>query len=99
MNSAPWLEVGPNEPSLDDLPYGVFSTGGNRHLGVALGQSVFDVHRAASVGLFRDVVSPEVLTAGSLNPLLELGPEEWTDVRDRIRHLLTSPRSSGEHQV
>ena len=85
------MEVGPGEWSLEDLPYGVFSTGGNRHLGVAIGQSVFDIHRAANVGLFRDVVAHDVLLQGSLNPVLELGPNEWSDIRGRIRYLLTEP--------
>ena len=87
--NATWVEVGPGEWSLGDLPYGVFSTGGNRHLGAAIGRYVLDLHRAANVGLFRGVVEPDVLMGGSLNPLLSLKPRHWDDVRDRLKELLT----------
>ncbi len=86
-----WLEIGPGEWSIEELPYGVFSTGGNRHLGVAVGQRVLDLHRAANVGLFRGVVPPEVLMGGSLNPLLGQTPVQWSAVRDRIIELLSDP--------
>ncbi len=88
MSAAPWVEVAPGEWSLDELPYGVFSTGGNRHLGVGIGRWVFDLHRAANVGLFRGVVEPDVLMSGSLNALLERTPDVWNGVRERISDLL-----------
>lgn len=84
-----WLDIGLGEPSLDDLPYGVFASGESRHLCVAIGQWAFDLHRAANVGLFNDEVPPSVLMAGSLNPLLALGPDEWSAVRRRIVHLFS----------
>jgi fumarylacetoacetase len=85
------VEVGPGEWSIEALPYGVFSTGGNRHLGVAIGRWVFDLHRAANVGLFRGVVEPETLMGGSLNPLLTRTPQSWEAVRERITDLLSDP--------
>jgi fumarylacetoacetase len=87
-----WVEVGPGEWSIRELPYGVFSTGGNRHLGVAIGRWVVDLHRAANVGLFGGVVQPDVLMGGSLNPLLDLTPQHWDSVRERIAELLSDPR-------
>jgi fumarylacetoacetase len=86
-----WVETDPGEWSIPALPYGVFSTGGNRHLGVAVGRWVLDLHRAANVGLFRGVVAPDVLMGGSLNPLLAETPDVWSSVRDRIVDLLTDP--------
>ena len=86
-----WVEVGPGEWSIEALPYGVFSTGGNRHLGVAIGRWVFDLHRAANVGLFRGVVEPDALMGGSLNPLLTCSPQSWEAVRERITDLLSDP--------
>ena len=86
-----WVEIGPGEWSIAELPYGVFSTGGNRHLGVAVGRWVLDLHRAANVGLFRRVIQPEVLMAGSLNPLLAHTHKEWGAVRERITDLLSDP--------
>ncbi len=86
-----WVEVGPGEWSIAELPYGVFSTGGNRHLGVAIGRWVLDLHRASNVGLFAGVVQPDVLMGGSLNPLLALTPTHWASVRERISELLSDP--------
>lgn len=86
-----WVEVGPGEWSITALPFGVFSTGGNRHLGVAIGRWVLDLHRAANVGLFRGVTHPDVLMGGSLNPLLAQTPEHWGSVRERIVELLSDP--------
>lgn len=86
-----WVDIGPGEWSIAALPYGVFSTGGNRHLGVAIGRWVLDLHRASNVGLFRGVVTPEVLMGGSLNPLLAETPEHWNSLRERVIELLTDP--------
>lgn len=86
-----WLDINVGSPSLDELPFGVFSTGGNRHLCVAVGDFVFDLHRAANVGLFRGVVDPDVLMQGSLNPVLELGPPEWLAISGAIASLLADP--------
>lgn len=86
-----WLDINVGEPSLAELPFGVFSTGGNRHLCVAVGESIFDVHRAANVGLFKGIVEPEVLMQGSLNPVLLLGPPEWTAISNTIASLLADP--------
>ncbi len=86
-----WVEIGPGEWSTAALPYGVFSTGGNRHLGVAIGRWVLDLHRAANVGLFKGVIRPEILMGGSLNPLLAQTPLHWGSVRERIVELLTDP--------
>jgi fumarylacetoacetase len=88
VSEATWVEVGPGDWSLADLPYGVFSTGGNRHLGAAIGRWVLDLHRAANVGLFRGVVHPDVLMSGSLNPLLNLTPSHWRAVRERLTEIL-----------
>ncbi len=86
-----WVEIGPGEWPIGALPYGVFSTGGNRHLGVAIGRWVLDLHRAANVGLFKGVVEPDVLMGGSLNPLLARTPRVWDGVREHITELLSDP--------
>ena len=84
-----WIDIAPGEPGLSDLPYGVFSSGFTRHLCVAIGGKILDVHRAANVGLYDDAVPHEVLMAGSLNPLLGLGPDHWSAVRERTIELLS----------
>lgn len=91
MNS--WFEIPVGTPTLDELPFGVFSTGGNQHLCVAVGNSVLDLHRAANVGLFRGIVDHDVLMQGSLNPILELGPPEWRAITSTIAELFRDPNA------
>lgn len=87
-----WIEVEPGQLSLSQLPYGVFSSGHTRHLCVAVGDKILDVHRAANVGLYDDAVPHDVLMTGSLNRLLGLGPEHWSAVRARTIELLSDDR-------
>ncbi|HWC78801.1 MAG TPA: fumarylacetoacetase [Pseudonocardiaceae bacterium] len=65
---------------VDNLPYGVFSTGsGGPRVGVRVGDSVLDL----SIAL-RD----EVFAAPTLNPLMAQGYERWVEVRSRLRELV-----------
>ena len=68
---------------LDNLPYGVFSTGGGaRRSGVAVGELVLDL--AAVTG-------DPVHATGSLNAFLARGPAAWRELRTRLTALLTDP--------
>jgi fumarylacetoacetase len=59
-----------------NLPYGVFSRdGGPRRVGVALG----------------DAVLAPLVAAPVLNPLLAAGRAAWTELRERLRELVTGP--------
>ncbi len=60
------------------------------HIGVAIGDSIFDAHAASRAGLFPDSFLSAALRAASLNELLGLGREAWTDLRSRLQHLLGS---------
>jgi fumarylacetoacetase len=76
-----------------NLPYGVFSTAAapGRRLGVAYGDHVLDVGRAAeAVGAPGEVA--RLLAAPSLNPLLAAGRPAWTRVREALTEWLTAPR-------
>jgi fumarylacetoacetase len=65
---------------LDNLPYGVFSVGGDApRVGVRLGDSVVDL--AVLLG-------DDVFAAPSLNPFLAQGPARWAEVRARLTDLL-----------
>ncbi|MET7992430.1 fumarylacetoacetase [Amycolatopsis sp. NPDC005232] len=76
---------------LDNLPYGVFSRGGEpeRRVGVAVGEHVLDLSAAAE-----EAAAPfaQLLTSGVLNPLLAAGPATWRDVREQVREWLTAER-------
>ncbi len=65
---------------LDNLPYGVFSVGGDApRVGVRLGDDVVDL--AA-------LLDDEVFAASALNPFLARGPARWAEVRARLTDLL-----------
>jgi fumarylacetoacetase len=75
---------------LENLPYGVFSASDGAHIGVAIGDVIFDVHAASRAGLFSDSTLSDALRAASLNELLGLGRKAWADVRSRLQELLAS---------
>lgn len=91
-----WVHVAPDSDfPLENLPYGVYrSPHGEPHIGVAIGDSIFDLHAAAQAGLFEGIVSRAVLQAPSLNLLLAAGRSAWTALRDRVRLLLQSGTSA-----
>jgi fumarylacetoacetase len=67
---------------LDNLPYGVFSAGGEApRAGVRVADSVIDLAAA-----LRD----EVFTAPKLNPFMAEGPARWAAARARISELITT---------
>ncbi len=73
---------------LQNLPYGSFIKDGAQHIGIAIGDFIFDLHEAAEAGLFDGIVSRPVLQAPTLNLLLAAGREEWTALRERTIALL-----------
>lgn len=94
-----WLESA-NSPATDfpvqNLPYGVFRHRGKTHIGVAIGDSILNLHACAAAGLFSDL-SQELITACAaplLNNLMALDSAAWSSLRTRITHLL-----SAEHAV
>lgn len=88
--SSSWVRIAPGSDfPLENLPYGVFrSAHGEPHIGVAIGDAIFDLHEAAQSGLFDGVVSRAVLQAPTLNLLLAAGRQAWTALRERVRSLL-----------
>ena len=76
---------------MQNLPFGVFSPGGEAPRGgLAIGQRIFDLGAAVAAGLF-DGVALEAAQAASgpaLNPLMALGARHWTALRQRVFDLL-----------
>src|SRR5579862_7239715 len=91
-----WVRVAPDsEFPLENLPYGVFrSSNGEPHIGVAIGDAIFDLHGAAQVGLFDGIVSRAVLAAPTLNLLLAAGRAVWSALRERVYELLRANTSA-----
>ncbi len=65
---------------LNNLPYGVFSVGGGRRCGVAIGDMILDVSGLGPAGIFK---------AGNWNAFMALGPAAWADFRAEITAILT----------
>lgn len=83
---------------LQNLPYGVFShNDAPGRIGVAIGDSIFDLYAAADAGLFDGAISRAVLESHSLDLLLGAGREAWTSVRNRLGELLRSDTAAFEH--
>lgn len=75
---------------LENLPYGVFRHVEQTRIGIAIGDQILDLRACARVGLLSEL-SPETLSAcseESLNRLMSLGPEVWSELRSRITTLL-----------
>ena len=74
---------------IENLPYGVFAAGREPHIGIAIGESIFDVNAATIAGLFDlQFHDRHILTAPNLNPLLAAGRPMWTLLRERVTALL-----------
>lgn len=95
-----WLPEA-NAPStsfpLTHLPYGCFEIESQRHLCVAIGAHLLDLHHCAQSGLLpRTLIA--ACQAPALNPLLSLGPRAWTLLRHTLTHLLHASAESAQRQ-
>jgi fumarylacetoacetase len=76
---------------LQNLPFGVYRAEGSpSQIGVAIGDSILNLHGAATSGLL-DSLSGSVRKAcqsSLLNDLMALSPEEWSQLRHRLFDLL-----------
>jgi fumarylacetoacetase len=101
QHAASWLESA-NHPGTDfpihNLPLGVFSCPPTHAIGVAIGDRILDLARAAEAGLLDELPSDTVHACLSpcLNPLMALGRDHWSPLRRRIAELL---RAGSPHQA
>ena len=71
---------------LNNLPYGVFSTGSlDPRCGVAIGDRILDVRRAEEAGL---TGTSGLFGKPAWNGLMAAGPKAWADFRERLTALL-----------
>ena len=75
---------------LQNLPFGVFSRGGEPRVGVAIGAFLLDLHRAAAVGALGNLEPAvrDAALAGSLRPLFALGRPAARTLRHAVHALL-----------
>ncbi|MFZ3584606.1 fumarylacetoacetase [Loktanella sp. DJP18] len=79
---------------LNNLPYGVFSTGGtDPRCGVAIGDMILDVAAAEAAGL---TGTTDLLGQGIWNPVMAAGPQVWADFRNTLTDLLQEGSSQEE---
>ena len=81
---------------LQNLPLGVFSTGGSApRAGVAIGEHIFDLQVALEAGLFDDVArsAVEAMHGGLLNAFFDLGREARVALRSRLLELFSEGSS------
>jgi fumarylacetoacetase len=73
---------------LNNLPYGVFSTGeDDPRCGVAIGDMILDCRAAEDEGLL-NLDDAAVFDVPFWNEVMELGPEAWAALRERLIQLL-----------
>ncbi|MBL1436472.1 MAG: fumarylacetoacetase [Rhodobacteraceae bacterium] len=65
---------------LNNLPYGVFSTGGAARCGVAIGDMILTVDELGPAGIFE---------AGNWNAFMALGPKAWAAFRAEVQAALS----------
>jgi len=76
------------------LPYGVVShSGGHRELAVRIGDHALSLSRLCDLGLLDGTVphATHVFESGTLDALLERGPQQWAAVRARLQEILRDP--------
>ncbi len=90
MSTRSWLDDA-NDPGTDfpltHLPYAAFEADGGRHLSVAIGSHLLDLHACAKTGLLPEPLRPACLQP-TLNALMAIGPDAWSALREAVTKLL-----------
>lgn len=85
-----WVESA-NSPNndfpLNNLPYGVFSTGGAPHCGVAIGEMILDVTALEAAGILVLDGGP-YLQQPAWNGIMAAGRKTWADLRNTLQAAL-----------
>ncbi len=86
---------------LQNLPYGVFRYAHRTSIGVAIGDQILDLGACASEGLLGALASEivDACTAQVLNPLLKLGPSNWSALRQAVQSLLADGQPDARLQT
>ena len=106
-----WVESAQGHPDfpIQNLPFGIFHRRDDKddpslaRVGMAIGEQVLDLTACHDEGWFTGAAdrAGEALAAPTLNPLLRLGPETWTEVRRQASAILTvdSPAYRAERRI
>lgn len=88
--------------SVDNLPFGIFSRDGEPcRVGVAFGDDVVDMSKAARAGAFDGVLANPAHTfeSASLNAFLVAGHGAWRETRERLQKILREKSKGKEFLV
>jgi fumarylacetoacetase len=92
---ASWVESANGHPDfpIQNLPLGVFSIGGRKRGGAAIGDRIVDLAALAGSGLLEGAAEAGAAAAAgeTLNPLLTLGSQPRRALRRRLSRLLCDP--------
>lgn len=91
-----WLSISPDSDfSIHNLPFGIFSKdGGNKRVGVAIGEFVIDLKIANSIGIFSNMmIDQEIFANDFLNDFIALGKPITNEVRLRLQQELVDDSS------
>lgn len=86
-----WVQIPQNSDfTIHNIPFGIFSiNNSNKHVGIAIGDSVLDLVLAAKAGIFNDLnFDNSVFEANTLNDFISLGKEITSKVRELIQQEL-----------
>ncbi len=89
-----WVEYAPDTDfPIQNLPYGVFTTAqfSTAHIGVAIGAFILDLTILAEFGFFANstlLKGGAVFQETTLNALMSLGKEAWSEARSLIQSVL-----------
>jgi fumarylacetoacetase len=86
-----FIEVAPDSDfPIQNLPFGVFSTGNApaKRVGVAIGDFIVDLAELERRGLLTSESGARVFDRASINAYMALGPKVWSATRARISELL-----------
>lgn len=77
--------------SIDNLPYGVFRSGGQVAVGVAIGDEILNLAAVAGLGFLDEVIADRTIFArATLNDFISLGVAVWGKTRSRVQQLLSA---------
>jgi len=81
---------------IQNLPYGVFADAAGVRCGVAIGESVFDLARAESSGLFANTgLERDTFRSETLNDFFGHSRGVWSSVRSHITDVLAADNAAG----
>ena len=89
-----WVESANTQATdfpIQNLPYGVFSVdGGDKHIGVAIGDQILDLTMIEQRGLVRPDGERTVFDRAEINAFMALGPAVWRETRAAVFELLNA---------